>query len=69
MAVFEQPAEVPITEYVVVAAGLAVTNEPTAEFKPVDGNQVYEEAPLTARSTEPPTHICDGLYAILLWAL
>src|SRR5262249_25466852 len=48
-AVAEHPPDVPVTVYVVVLAGLAVTEDPVVELNPVAGDQVYVVAPLTVR--------------------
>ena len=37
---------VPVTVYVVVEVGLAVTVEPVVELSPVAGDQMYVTAPL-----------------------
>lgn len=45
-AVAVQPRASPVTVYVVVDTGFAVTLEPVAELNPVAGLQVYVFAPL-----------------------
>jgi hypothetical protein len=41
------PLDVPITVYVVVLAGFAVTGEPVVELSPIAGLHAYVLAPLT----------------------
>jgi len=57
-----QPAAlVPVTVYVVVAAGLAETDAPVVAESPVDGVQVYVEAPLAVKVTAgDPAHLVAG---------
>jgi hypothetical protein len=45
-AVAVQPSASPVTVYVVVEAGVAVTVEPVVELNPVEGLHVYVFAPL-----------------------
>jgi hypothetical protein len=45
--VAEQPLDVPVTVYVVVVVGFAVTDEPVVALNPVAGLHVYVLAPLT----------------------
>ena len=52
-----QPPPVPTSVYVVVTAGLALTEEPIVELKPVEGFHVYVLAPLAVKVTLPPAHI------------
>ena len=47
-------ASVPVTVYVSVAAGLAVTVVPVPEDNPAVGLQVYEDAPRAVSATELP---------------
>jgi hypothetical protein len=47
-------ADVPTTVYVVVAAGLAVTTEPVAAERPVDGLHEYVLAPKAVTLRLPP---------------
>jgi hypothetical protein len=62
VAVLVQPAAlVPVTVYVVVAVGDAVTVVPVVELKPVEGVQLYVEAPLAVRFVLCPVHIATGL--------
>ena len=49
-----QPDVVPVTVYMVVDAGLAVTVAPVVELRPVAGDQLYVVAPDAVRLTEPP---------------
>jgi hypothetical protein len=44
----------PVTVYVVVVAGLAVTVAPTVALKPVAGAQLYVAAPLAVKLVPPP---------------
>ena len=53
-AVEEQLLEVPVTTYVVVFTGLAITMVNVVELNPVDGVQLYELAPLTFSIAESP---------------
>jgi hypothetical protein len=54
IAVSIHPELVPVTVYVVVDAGVAVTEAVLVLFRPVDGFQVKDEAPPAVRVTEPP---------------
>ena len=55
VVVLTQPfAFVPVTVYVVVVAGLAVTEAPVVEDKPVAGLQRYVLAPFAVRTVPPP---------------
>jgi hypothetical protein len=45
---------VPVTVYVVVAVGVAVTDVPVVADKPVPGAQTYVSAPLAVRTEFPP---------------
>ena len=47
-------ASVPVTVYVVVAEGEAVTLDPVVDDKPVEGVQVYVEAPETDKAKALP---------------
>ena len=52
---------VPVTEYVVVEVGFAVTGEPVVELSAVDGVHVYVVAPLAVSvAVCCPTHIAGG---------
>ena len=54
----EQPfASVPVTVYVVVVDGFAVTLEPIVELRFVDGLHVYEFAPPAVRFVDCPSQI------------
>lgn len=53
------PTDVATTVYVVVVAGLAVTEEPVVELKPVEGLQLYVVAPLAFTIVDPPAQIED----------
>jgi len=63
VAVEEQPAIVPVTVYVVVDVGFAVTEAPDVADSPVDGDQVYVVAPEAVKVVEFPeqTETADGL--------
>lgn len=52
-----QPPVVPVTVYVVVVAGFAVTVEPVVALSPVAGLQVYEVAPEAVNVVLPPVQI------------
>lgn len=59
--VFVQPfASVPVTVYVVVEVGFAVTMAPVVADKPVAGLHVYVEAPDAVRETLPPIQIAGA---------
>ena len=49
-----QPAEVPVTVYVVVLAGLAVTIAPLVVERPLSGLQLKVSAPVAVRLTLSP---------------
>jgi hypothetical protein len=52
---------VPVTVYVVVEVGFAVTGEPVVELSAVDGVHVYVVAPLAVSvAVCCPTHIAGG---------
>ena len=51
---------VPVTVYVVVEAGEAVTDEPVVELSPVAGLQVYELAPVAVSVVDCPAQIAAG---------
>ena len=53
----EQPPYVPVTVYVVVEDGLAVTIALVDDDNPVVVNQVYELAPFAVRTSEVPAQI------------
>ena len=55
--VAEQPLVVPVTVYVVVVVGDAVTEDPVVELKPVDGLHEYVEAPDAVNVVELPAQI------------
>jgi len=60
--VIEQPVFVPVTVYVVVVAGLAVTLAPLVALRPVPGDHVYPPvAPEAVSSTLPPLQIEGAL--------
>jgi hypothetical protein len=66
VAVPEQPElAVPRTVYTMLAAGEAITDAVLVLLSPVDGDQVYDDAPLAARVTEEPAQIVaeDGFTA------
>ena len=50
VAVFIQPSlAVPVTVYVVELVAVTITDAPDVEFKPVEGDHVYEGAPLAVK--------------------
>ena len=57
VAVLLQPPVVPVTVYVVVATGLAVTFAPLVEDKPSAGIHVYVAPPVALSAAEEPAHI------------
>lgn len=64
VVVFEQPlALVPVTTYVDVTVGFAVTVDPEVVFNPVDGDHVYVDAPLAVNVVLVPLHIAEGVGA------
>jgi len=56
----EQPDDVPVTVYVVLTDGLAVTFAPEVVFKPEPGDHVYISAPLAVSVTDVPGHTGAG---------
>ena len=57
-----QPFVVPVTVYVVVELGVAVTDAPVVADKPVDGLQEYVDAPLAVKvMLEPKQIVAAGL--------
>jgi hypothetical protein len=55
------PAVVPVTVYVVVAAGLAVTVAPVVADSPVAGDQLYVVAPVAVSVVPaPPAQIATS---------
>jgi uncharacterized membrane protein (DUF4010 family) len=48
---------VPVTVYVVVAVGVAVTAAPVVADKPVAGDHMYVAAPVAVRAVDEPAHI------------
>jgi hypothetical protein len=52
-----QPDDTPVTEYVMVAEGLAVTLEPDVELSALFGDQEYVVAPEAFNVVEPPAQI------------
>jgi hypothetical protein len=62
----EQPLlSVPVTVYVVVEAGLAVTGEPVDELKSFEGDQEYVVAPPAVRVALCwPAHIAGGVVTV-----
>jgi len=60
VAVFVHPPEVPVTVYVVVLPGLAVTDEPVVALNPVPGLHVYVVAPPAFNTVELPLQIVAG---------
>lgn len=58
VAVLTQPFDpVPVTVYVVVAAGVAVTLVPVVALNAVAGDQIYVIAPLAVNTVEEPLQI------------
>jgi hypothetical protein len=58
VAVLLQPAAlVPVTVYVIVDVGLAVTLAPVVADNPVDGDQLYVEPPVAVKPVEKPLQI------------
>jgi len=57
VCVLVHPAEVPVTVYVVVEPGLAVTVAPVVALRPVPGDHVYVVPPLAVNDTLPPGQI------------
>jgi hypothetical protein len=45
---------IPVTTYVVVEAGVAVTTDPLVALNPVEGDQLYEVAPDAVSVAVPP---------------
>jgi hypothetical protein len=55
VSVLVQPFKsVPVTVYVVVPGGVDVTDEPVVALSPVEGPQVYDDAPPAVSTTFPP---------------
>src|SRR5262249_3738469 len=59
-AVAVQPRDVPVTVYVVVEAGVAVIGVPEVLLSPVEGDQVYADAPFEVRVVDCPAQIETG---------
>jgi hypothetical protein len=63
-SVFTQPlASVPVTVYVVVAVGEAVTLAVFVALKPVDGLHTYVAAPLATKLVDDPSQIAASFPA------
>ena len=61
LAVFVAPsASVPVTVYVVLTEGLAITVAPVVVFNPVAGDHVYVFAPFAVNVADEPPHT-EGL--------
>jgi hypothetical protein len=60
------PDVVPVTLYVVVTVGLAVTLAPVVALRLVEGVQAKVEAPLAVRIVELPEHIVGGGEAVIV---
>ena len=60
-AVAVHPFDVPVTVYVVVEAGVAVTDEPVVLLNPVAGLQAYEVAPVAVNVVDCPIQIAEGV--------
>ena len=58
-ALFEQEPIAPVTVYVVVMVGVAVTVDKDVELKLPPGFHVYVLPPDTVNVLEPPKHIAD----------
>ena len=57
VAVAEHPAaEVPVTVYVVASDSLQDTDAPVEALRPVDGDQLYVDAPEAESDTSAPPH-------------
>lgn len=54
------PPGLPVTVYVVVVVGDAVTDEPVVALSPVAGLQVYVEAPLAVKIVDWPIQMAAG---------
>lgn len=63
VAVEEQPPVVPVTVYVVVVGGLAVTVAPVVAERFVAGDHVYEVAPVAVNVAEAPAQIVSEFTA------
>lgn len=57
VAVAEQPEDVPVTVYVVVEVGVAVTVGAVVELRPVAGSQLYVAPPLAISMLLPPVQM------------
>jgi hypothetical protein len=66
VAVALQPEVVPVTEYVVVEVGLAVTLAPDVAESPVDGVQVYVVPPVAVNAVDDPLQIATPEPAAIL---
>ena len=55
-----QPFAVPVTVYVVVAVGEAITDAPVVALRPVEGVQAYVVAPEAVSVAEEPAQIAAG---------
>lgn len=64
VAVPEQPPVVPVTVYVVVTAGFAVTEAPVVAESPPGGDHVYVVAPEAVKVAEAPAQIVGELTAM-----
>jgi len=65
-AILAQPAAlVPVTVYVFVDVGFAVTLEPVVADKPGDGDQVYVTPPVAVNTVDDPLHMAIPLPALI----
>ena len=65
-AVAEHPfTSVPVTIYVVVDDGFAVTEEPVVALNAVDGLQEYVLAPLAISDTDCPAQTAAGVFTLI----
>ena len=63
-SVLVQPFDVPVTVYVVVTNGVAVTLTVFVALKPVDGLHTYVVAPLAVKVVVPPAQIVASTPAV-----
>lgn len=59
------PLEVPVTVYVVVEVGFAVTDAPVVLLNPVAGLQMYVVAPDAASTVDCPAQIAAGVGTVI----
>jgi hypothetical protein len=63
-AVAVHPDASPVTVYVVVEDGLAVTDEPVVTLNAVDGVQEYVLAPFAVNVTDCPAQTAAGVFTV-----